>query len=305
MQKGFEAFRRAGPIAMRSPPAAGPGRGIFWMLASAFFLAASNSLVRWVNAELHPLQTVFLALAIVCVCLLPWTARAGLSGFRTRRYGAYAALIATGTVTIVAWFFALSLAPLAEATAISFGAPLLVTAAAGLLLGERVDLPRWGAVIVGFAGTLIILRPGFAEFGTGGAVVLLATAGMAAGYLLTKMLAAHEPVSQIVAYTTFAQTAATFPLALAVWETPRPGLVPAILAMGATMYFGRLFMVRAFAAADASIVMPIDFARLPFIALMAYWAFDQKPDLWTWIGAALIVGAALFVMRREAGARRR
>ena len=274
-------------------------RGILWMLLCALILACANVLVRPLGRHLHPFQIVFFGVLVSALFMTPWMLRHGLGGFRTPRPGVFATLTVGGVIATVCWYWALTVAPLAEATAISFSAPLLVVALASIVLRERVGLDRWLAVGTGFAGTLIIVRPGLVPIDFAMALVLAATAAMASVYLVTKMLAGVAPASQILAYNTFTQVVLVLPLALLTWRPVDPELIPMIVGQGVLMFFGRMTFVKALAHADASVVMPLDFARLPFIALLAWLAFAEMPDLWTVAGAVLIVGAAIFVVRRQ------
>lgn len=269
------------------------------MLLCALILASANTMVRSLGKQLHPFQIVFFGVLTSAVFLTPWLLRHGIGGFRTARPWVFAVLTVSGVIAAVCWYWALTVAPMAEATAISFSAPLLVVALAHFVLRERVGPDRWLAVATGFAGTMIIVRPGFVPIDFAMLLVLVATAAMAGVYLVTKMLAGVSSSTQILAYNTFTQVVLTLPLALAVWRPVPLDLVPMILGQGVLMFFGRMTFVKALEQADASIVMPLDFARLPFIAAMAWVAFGEAPDGWTWAGAALIIGAAAFVVRRQ------
>lgn len=273
--------------------------GILWMIFCAAILAAANVLVRMLGKHLHPFQIVFFGVLTSAVFLLPWLMKHGIGGFRTPRPGIFAVLTVGGVIAAVCWYWALTMAPLAEATAISFSAPLLVVALAAFVLRERVGPDRWLAVAAGFIGTLLIVRPGFVPIDFSMMLVLIATAGMAATYLVTKMLAGIAPAAQILAYNTFTQVVLTLPMALLVWRPVEWEIVPLLLAQGVLMFLGRMSFVKAVSLADASIVMPLDFARLPFIAALAWVLFGEMPDGWTWAGAAMIVGAAIFVIRRQ------
>lgn len=273
--------------------------GVVWMLLAALSLAASNALVRELGQSLHSFQLVLFAAALSAPFVVPLGLRARRGSPRRTSRAAYGALLGVGAFTTVMWFLALNLVPLTEATAISFSAPLIVAALAGTLLGEKVGVRRWTAIAVGFVGTLIILRPGMIPFDVGTAVVLTAAASMAVIYLLMKIVARTEPPMAIMGATTVVQLIVSLPLAAALWQPVTLDLVPGIVAMSVAMVLGRLFMLQAFASADATLVMPLDFARLPFIAVIAYFAFGERPDLWTILGSVLIAGAASFVLRRE------
>jgi drug/metabolite transporter (DMT)-like permease len=171
---------------------------------------------------------------------------------------------------------------------------------AAVILHEPVRLRRWTATIIGFAGVLVVLRPGFQEFSIWAVVMLCGAACWGCQHIVLKMLSRTEATNVIVFYHAVLLTPAALILAMFVWRTP--GLVDVLwlLALGICGTLGLLALARSFAAAEASVVLPFDFSKMPIAAAIGYIAFDEHPDLWTWAGAALIVSAATYIARREA-----
>lgn len=273
--------------------------GIVWMVASAAFLAVGNSVVRQIALELHPFQIGFLANLVVLLIVWPALRLPVDAETRAKRRKLYAITATIGGITNLAWFYALAHVPLAEATAITFAAPVLVIALAGLLLGERVTPAHWAAVFAGFAGVLVIVRPGYAEVNAGAIAVLVATIGMASTYLLSKRIMAVDSTQRAAAMMTAIPVVTGLIPAVFVWRMPSLAALTWVLLMAAAMYCGRLAMLHAFRNAPASSVMPFDFARLPFIGLIAYVAYGEVPDRFALFGGAIVILAAGAVFEME------
>jgi drug/metabolite transporter (DMT)-like permease len=194
--------------------------------------------------------------------------------------------------------------PMADAIALTFTAPLFGLLLAAPLLGERLQLRRALATVVGFVGVLIIVRPGLVALSPVAAIPLAAAIGLAFVFIILKKLSRSEPTERIVFYMVVYMTPITLVPALFVWTTPSLHHVPLILGLAVSANLVQFSVTKAYAAADATVVMPYDFLRLPFTALVGYLAFAQLPDPYTWMGAAVIFGASLYVARREARANR-
>ena len=205
---------------------------------------------------------------------------------------------------MLAWFYAISLIPIGEVTAISFLAPLFGTLGAIFLLGEKVRMRRWGALMIGFAGAMIILRPGGTAIGVGQicAVVSAMLTGLTA--VLIKQLTSRDDPDKIVFLTNLMLMPLSLVPALLVWRWPTLDMLPPLLGMGVCAVVGHVALVRGYAATDASLAQTFEFSRLPFTVAIAYVAFGETIDIWTWIGALIIFASAVYITRREAQLRR-
>ncbi len=283
------------PVAHRSVTA-----GILWMLVSCAFLSAVAVLGRHAALAGVPLfQIVLLRLVFAAVAMTPMLAVRGPRMIRTPHLRLYLVRVGTGFVAMTTWFAALSLTTVGEVQAIGFLTPLFATIGAGLILHEAIGWRRWTAIIVGFAGAMVVLRPGAAESSLGTWVAVAAAVGMAVSSLMIKQLADRDHPDSVVLITTLLQIPVALVPGLLVWQPLTPELWAVFLAMGVCGMLGHIMLARAFRAADASIVMGIDFARLPFTVLFGWLAFGELIDLWTWIGAGIIFAAAFYTARRE------
>ena len=283
-----------------------PGlKAALWMLLACACFASMNGIVRHVAQELPVLVVVFFRSAFGLIAMLPWLAGSGLASLKPGRPRLHAVRVALAVIAMTAWFYGLKHMPLAEATALSFTTPLFISVAAVVLLGEVMRARRWTATAIGFAGAMIILRPGLVEITDATLAVLLAAMLMAASQILVKLLSRVEHANATVFWLVLLMTPTSLVPALAVWQTPDPGQLAWLAALGAIATIGHQSLARSLRLADATAVYPLDFTRLVFAALIGYLAFAEVPDVWTWIGGAVVMASSVYIAHREARLRRR
>jgi drug/metabolite transporter (DMT)-like permease len=275
-------------------------RGALWMCAAATAFALMITLVRHLTDGLHPLQVVFFRTAFGLLAMLPWLLRQGLGVLRTGRFRLHLLRALIGIFAMVGWFTTLSLMPLAEATALSFTAPIFTSVLAVLILGEGMRLRRWSATAIGFLGALIIVRPGFAAIQPAALLAVVTAAVWASSTILIKIMARTESAGAITTYMVLLTTPMTLLAALFVWQNPTLGQLGWAALLGAAGSTGHLCMSRALATADATVVAPLDYLRLPIVALIAFIAFGEVPGVWVWLGGAVIAASSIYIAQREA-----
>jgi S-adenosylmethionine uptake transporter len=274
-------------------------QGAFWMLLAALCFAAMNGAIRHLSTEFHPFALAFFRNFFGLAFMLPWILRHRGAGLKTDRMGLHFIRALIGMTAMLAWFWALVHMPMAEAVALNFTMPLFTTLLAIPLLGEVVRLRRWAATIVGFLGVLVIIRPGAGVISDTTFIVLFASVFMAGAGIAIKMLSRTESNNAIVAYMVLFMTPMSLVPALFVWTTPTWAALPWLIALGGFATLAHQCLTRSFRAAEASAVMPFDYARLPFTALVGYLAFGQVVDIWTWVGGGIIAAAGLYIAHRE------
>lgn len=290
------AILNSGRAGRRNQPLA----GALWVVAAMAFLAALITLGRFASkAGLDPLQVVFFRNLFCVVWMLPLFAWRGLSLVRTDNFKLYGLRVALSFVAMTSMFEAVARIPVGEVTAISFLSPLMGTAFAIFLLGERVRLRRWMALLVGFIGALVILRPGGSEIGAGQAFALVSACAIGIIGPLVKRLTLADDADRVVFLTNLLLTPLSLVPALFVWQWPPVGLWPYLILLGLLAVLGHMSLVRGYAAMDASLVMTFKFVRLPFAVLLGYLAFLETIDAMTWLGGFIIFAASLYVTRRE------
>ncbi len=270
------------------------------MLGAATFFATHGPLVRMVATDLDPLAIAFFRSLILFLFVLPWLLRGRGAVFRTRRPGAQVVRSVFSMGGLVFLILAQASLPLAEVSALTFAQPLFATVGAALVLREAVRARRWIALFIGLSGVWIILRPGFEIVDSLFILPLISAALVATSNLMIKFLSADDSPNTTVAWLIVMSVPITLVPALFAWSLPSlQSLVWLALLAGAGL-IAHQSLVRSFAAADASAVLPYDYMRLVVTATLAFLAFGEVPTIWTWIGAAVIVAAVAYIARREA-----
>ena len=270
------------------------------MLAATLVAGIMNSAARHVMETVHPFELVFFRNLFAFAFVVPMLLRTGVGVFRTDRLGLHVGRASLNTVNMMVWFTAVSLAPLAEVTALGFTAPIFATVLSVIILRETVGLRRWSAIVVGFAGTMIVLQPGFDTVSPGHGLTLLAATMWAGVLLIIKSLSRTESSITIVAYMSLLMTPMSLIPAAFVWVWPTWTELAWMALIGVCGGAGQYFLAQSFHEADISVVMPFDFTKLVWIALIAYLAFAEIPDWTTWFGGAVIFASTLYIARREA-----
>lgn len=273
----------------------------FWITISmALFAVLATASRKAALMGLHPFQVLFLRNVSATLFLLPLLVWRGSVLFRSNAIHLYAVRVGVSMLSMMAWFYALALVPVGEVMAIGFLAPLFGTVGAIIFLGEKVRLRRWTALILGFIGAMIILRPGSSTLGLGQLMALFSTMTGGLIAVLLKQLSSEDDPDKIVFLTTIMLLPLSAVPALFVWQTPAIEHLPVITVIGLTAVLGHVCLMRGFAAAEASLVLTFEFSRLPFAVLIGWWMFGELTDVWTWVGAAIIFASAVYITRREA-----
>ncbi len=277
-----------------------PLQGVLWMVVAAFFFSVSVGIVRHLSEHIHAFEQTFWRQLIGMLIMLPLIWRVGFSNLKTLQLKTNILRNVAGYAGISLSFFSVTLIPLADALALQFTLPLFTIIFAVILLSERVGSHRWIATGVGFAGALIILRPGFVEINLGMIVALIAAASFAVSDTLVRKLSRTDTTALIVFYGYIMQVPFAIPLAAYHWVTPTFDQLLWLIGLGLVSFAAQWSLSKAFVLAEASLVSPVLFLRLPFVSVIGYIFFAQTPDIWTWIGALVIFASTLYATRREA-----
>ncbi|HTK01292.1 MAG TPA: DMT family transporter [Bordetella sp.] len=274
--------------------------GILCILCGMVCLTISDATAKWLVGIYPPTQILFLRCAIALpVIAAVAVALGGRHALRTRHPGVHLLRGAINVVSATAFYASLRYLPLAESTAISYAAPLCVMLLSVFVLKERVDILRWGAIACGFAGVLLIVRPGTASF-QAAALLPLATAVLYAIMMVTaRAIGPSEGFLTMAVYIVAAQlvcSATTLPW---FWHTPDPAHWPFFVSVALFSTLGLSLITQAFRIAPASVVAPFDYTGLLWAALLGWVFWRETPDAVTFIGAAIIVAAGLTIILRE------
>lgn len=280
----------------------GSVKGVLWMLLSSVFYALIYIVVRGLTDSFPVNQIVFFRALLGSCFMLPWLFSVGLAGLRTQKKTLYFWRMLFSYIGAVAWMHGISGMPLADANALMFTMPLFTVVFAAVWLAEKPGSHRWIATGLGLVGALIILRPGFIEISFAALATLFAAATFSVALICTKALTRTENPNAMVFYL---YTLMIPPAAISViWDWTNPALadLPMLLALGVCTIGAQQCQTRAFRAAQASLVVIVNYVQLPLIALLGYLVFGQSTDIWTWAGAAVICGSTYYVGYRESRA---
>jgi drug/metabolite transporter (DMT)-like permease len=275
-------------------------QGALWLVAGGFIFTATSAMIRLLSTQIESVQTAFFRAVISVILLLPLIAAGRVKPWHSKRLGGHFWRTVMGTTSMVLGFYAVSMLPLADATAISFSQPLFSVLVAAVIVGEKVRWRRWSATIVGFVGVLVMVQPGQGSLELGHLVALANAATVALSILLVKRLSDSETPLMILTQFAIFSTLLLLPPAIWVWRWPDLwGWVLAVgIALSATI--GQYFWVQAFKAGEMSAVAPFEYLRLPFAVFVGWLIWSEMPVIWTYVGAAIVIASALYIAHREA-----
>jgi drug/metabolite transporter (DMT)-like permease len=276
-------------------------RGILLMLGAVAVFSTMDALIKHLAAGYAPLQIIFFRNLFAFLPLLPVLARGeGLALLRTRRPGSHLGRAMLGFGAMICFFTAFALMPLADVIAISLSAPIFITAFSVPLLGERVGPRRWAAVLVGFVGVLVMVRPGGSVIADAAALLPLAGAVLyALAMIATRKLGATERAPTTVFYFTLACTALSGLAQPFVWITPGLAGFALLVCVGLLGGCAQLLMTQALRVAPAAVVAPFDYSALVFSIGYGFLFWAEVPDWMLLAGAAIVVASGLYILRRE------
>ena len=281
-------------LATRLSGVPGPILGMANMLASASSISGINGFVVHLSYSMHVFEIAFFRQLFGFIFMSAVFLRGGLRPLMTRRFGLHVIRSVLNVIAMLAFFYGLTLEPMAKVVSLSLTAPLFATVGAVLLLGEKMNSHRWVALMLGFAGSLIILRPGFQTISLGALMVLGSNAVWSVALVVIKILSRTESSVTIALYATILQTPVALAFALFFWSTPTLEQLGYLVIIGIGGTIAQICLGEAFRHADATLVLPIDFTKLFWASLIGYLFFEQVPDIWIWPGAFVVFLAVFY-----------
>jgi drug/metabolite transporter (DMT)-like permease len=281
-------------------PAENKPLAIAFVLSAALIFACSDAVSKVMVAQISPIEASWLRSVVVMVLTLPLAyRRAGAVIFRPhhplRQVLRGAAVLASSLLFLTG----LTYLPLADASAINFIWPVLITVFAVIFLGEKVGIRRVGATIVGFLGMLLIVRPGSGAFQTAAIYPLGGAAFWALANVMTRLMSATDPPETTIVWSSAVMLLGTTLALPFVWTTPDAMLLGLGLVVGIGSAVGHALIVFALERSNASTLAPFSYIQLVWATLIGYLAFGTIPDRWIFAGAALIVASGLYTAHRE------
>lgn len=274
-------------------------RGAAWMVVGAVAFAAMGACIKILGRDLHGMQVAFFRAGFGLLTVLPIVLSQGIGVLATKRWKLHALRVSAGTGAMLCIFTAITLMPLATATAIAYARPLFLVVLAIPFLGETVGWRRWTATLVGFGGVLLILRPGTEAMQPAALIALSAAGLMAVAMVCIKKLSGTDRPVTMLAWFTIGSVIAAGPFAATVWQTPTLTHLGLAAIMGGLGTLGQYAVIRAFRVGEATAVVPFDYVQLPMAWAWGAALFAEIVSAWTWVGAGVIMAANLYIVHRE------
>ena len=271
---------------------------VLFMILSGFFATTMHCLIRFATEDHHPFEVAFFRTIFVLIIFLPLVARNGITSLKSNNVKLQTFRAIVGSVAMLCMFYGLSITELAKATALMFTVPIFATILAILFLKEIVGIRRWVAMLVGFSGALIVLRPDI-ELGFGPLLILCASLMWSSSMLMAKTLTKTDTISSITFWQAAGLIPATFILAIQVWEWPSLSQLFMFLMIAIAGTLVHWFLNEALKRAEISALLPLDYLRLIWSVSMGFIFFNELPQAGLWFGAALILGASTYIGIRQ------
>ena len=303
LSRAFRVF----PVAMHSSALRGLSvwlesgtlRGMGYMLISTLTTAGMLAAVRVASEGLHPHEVAFFRFLFGFCFFLPVIVRGKGAIFRTKRLPLHMLRGFLNVASMLVFFLAVTMAPLAKVVSLKFSAPLFTTVIAVMFLGEKIRARRISALVLGFLGVLVIVEPGADAWDLGSGLVLASAATWSLAMVTIKILTRTESSATTTVYTTMMAVPVAFAFAFPHWQWPS---LDQLLWMGGIAILGtisHLAFAQAFKEADVTAVLPLDFTKLIWAAVIGFFAFSEIPSAETWLGGAMICASVTYIAFRE------
>ena len=256
--------------------------------------------VKLLSDDLHPIIICFYRCLMGLIIITPFVARNNFKALQTdnMRLQIFRALI--NIISMICWFSAIGMMHFEKATALGFTTPLFTTVLAVLILGEVIRFHRTAALLLGFVGILIIIRPGYMPFEFGTILMLIASFSFSFVLIFVKKLSATDSSLTIIFYHLLYMTPAFFILSLFYWQSISFNQLVIFSLMGSSGLLSHWCLAQAFKMSDTTFVMPLQFTKLIWASLIGLFIFAEQPDIWTWIGGVIIFISVVYITYREA-----
>jgi drug/metabolite transporter (DMT)-like permease len=275
-----------------------PLLGIALMLTAMVMFMITDTIAKYLTGEIHPIEIVWARYFSYLPVLVPLAIWRGIpKTFATPDLRAHIGRSVLMLISSIVFTLALSHLDLAFAVTVAFVSPLFVTALSMLFLGERVGPRRWMAVVVGFLGVLIVIRPGF-DFSPWSLLPILSAFTWAISLVLTRKTGSDPALTTLV-YTTLIGLAGSSVLVIPVWTWPSWQAWALMFVSAAFNLVGLTVMFRAFAHAPASTLAPYSYSQMLWSTVLGFLVFHHIPDGWTYVGGGIVVASGVYIWHRE------
>ena len=268
------------------------------MIISGFCFVMMHGTVKYLSEEIHPFEIAFFRNVFVVIVLAPIILSNGRKVFVSKQPKIHIYRILLNSVALICFFYGLSKTALAEATALGFTVPIFATILSILFLKEKIRLRRFSALIIGFIGTLIVLRPDI-SIQIGSLFIILSSLLWSICLIFIKQLTKTDNAITISLYAGIGLIPATLFVAVPVWITPNIHQVLILFFISFMGTLAQTLMNSSFKRGEVAMLLPFDFLRLIWAALLGYTLFIETPEITLWLGGILILGSTSYMAWRE------
>ena len=269
------------------------------MMVSTVARSGLHAIIRHASAGMHAFELLFFQNFVGLFVMLPWFVRYGFAPLRTTRLGLQLLRVTITVVSAAMLFYALAITPLARVAALTFLVPIFTTLLAIFFLRETVRLRRWLAILFGFAGVFVVLRPGIDTIDLGSILTVLSSIIFSFALLLTKVISRTDSAVTITCYSVLLMTPMSFAAAVFVWQWPDPRQIIWLIAIGVLSTGSQLIGTQAIKEGDINVLLPLDFFKLIWSSIIGFVFFSEIPSVFTWMGGTMIFASATYIAYRE------
>ena len=269
-------------------------------LGATFFGSFMGAGVKLLSDDLHPIVICFYRSLMGLILITPFVIRNNFKALQTQNMRLQIFRASINVISMICWFSAIGMMHFEKATALGFTTPLFTTVLAVIVLGEVIRFHRTAALLLGFIGIIIIIRPGYVPFEFGTVLMLIASFSFSFVLIFVKKLSATDSSLTIIFYHLLYMTPVFFILSLFYWENINLYQLIVFTLMGASGLLSHWCLAQAFKMSDTTFVMPLQFTKLIWASLIGLFIFAEQPDIWTWLGGIIIFIAVVYITYREA-----
>ena len=269
-------------------------------IGATFFGSFMGACVKLLSDDLHPVIICFYRCLMGLIIITPFIIKNNFQALQTDNMRLQILRALINIISMICWFTAIGMMHLEKATALGFTTPLFTTVLAVIVLGEVIRFHRTAALLLGFIGILIIIRPGYMPFEFGTILMLIASFSFSFVLIFVKKLSATDSSLTIIFYHLLYMTPAFFILSLFYWQSISFNQLVIFSLMGSSGLLSHWCLAQAFKMSDTTFVMPLQFTKLIWASLIGLFIFSEQPDIWTWVGGVIIFISVVYITYREA-----
>ena len=269
-------------------------------IGATFFGSFMGAGVKFLSDDLHPIIICFYRSLMGLILITPFVVRNNFRDLQTKNMRLQIFRASINVISMICWFSAIGMMHFEKATALGFTTPLFTTVLAVIVLGEVIRFHRTAALLLGFIGIIIIIRPGYVPFEFGTILMLVASFSFSFVLIFVKKLSATDSSITIIFYHLLYMTPVFFILSLFYWENINLNQLIIFTLMGASGLLSHWCLAQAFKMSDTTFVMPLQFTKLIWASLIGLFLFAEQPDIWTWVGGVIIFISVVYITYREA-----